>query len=182
MLYIFRVVGTDYVKLGFTRGDPWKRAATGFWSNVHPPACCGRLAWEDLELVALFSGSLPDEAAVQRVLPPAVGEFWLEEELDALLRAVGALCEELPAPPKPDVPPEVARRTEKLPCCGAPRYICGVCSASFQREHHVWQHRESCEDRRVSCSACHKKVLKRNLKRHLRKRRAQKVAAAFDSE
>ena len=129
MLYIFRVLGSVYVKLGITSGSPWKRAATGFWPNVRPDACCGCLGWENLELVALFSGGLADEAALKRALPPAVGEFWTEQEVDALLRAAWALCDELPTPPKPDEPPEVARRTEKLPCCGGYKYSWGLRAA-----------------------------------------------------
>lgn len=180
MLYIFRVVGTGCLKMGFTRGDVWKRVATGFWSNVHPATCCGRLGWANLELLALFSGGVPDEEAVKQVLPPTVGEFWPEEELEALTRAIAALCVELPLPPKPEVPPEVSRRVEKLPCCGAPRHVCRACRVSFQREHHMWQHQESCMDRRVSCGACQTRVLRRNLKRHLRNCRVQRVAAAID--
>jgi hypothetical protein len=32
MIYIFKVIGTEFVKLGFTHGNPWTRVATGFWS------------------------------------------------------------------------------------------------------------------------------------------------------
>jgi hypothetical protein len=67
MIYIFKVIGTEFVKLGFTHGDPWTRVATGFWSNLHPKACCGRLGWDNLELVGCFDGGAEIEAAIKRI-------------------------------------------------------------------------------------------------------------------
>jgi hypothetical protein len=184
MLYIFRVVGTGCVKMGFTRGDVWKRVATGFWSNVHPATCCGRLGWDNLELLACFDGDEKIEAAIKEALPPHTGEFWPDEQITELLGLCWTLCGRkfLPEPERPEQPPEVQRRVEKLPCCGVPRHVCNMCRMSFQREHHMRQHQESCTDRRISCAACQTRVLRRNLKRHLRNCRVQRVAAAIDSE
>ena len=75
MIYIFRVVGAGFVKLGFTHGSPWTRVATGFWSNIHPKACCHKLGWDNLELLAVFDGSIEAELAIKQAIPPHFGEF-----------------------------------------------------------------------------------------------------------
>ena len=181
MIYIFKVVGTEFVKLGFTQGNPWKRAATGFWSNVHPVECCGRLGWDNLELVALFEGTKWCETWIKEssFVKPYVGEFWLEDQLTALLRLCGGLCSSgpLPLPEKPSHPPEVERATEKLPCCGGPEFFCNSCSAGFKRAHHLRQHMQSCKGKKVACSGCSRKVIHRNLKRHQSACKAQAAAA-----
>jgi hypothetical protein len=74
MIYIFHIVDTGFVKLGFTQGNPWTRVATGFWSNIHPKACCGRLGWDHLELLGCFDGGLEAEAAIKQAMGVLVGE------------------------------------------------------------------------------------------------------------
>jgi len=66
MLYLFKVRDAPYIKMGFTNACPWRRIATGFWSNLHPTDCCGKLGWEDLELVAVFPGTEEDEKALKK--------------------------------------------------------------------------------------------------------------------
>ena len=51
MLYIFSIEDTDFVMVGFTGGCPWGRVHDGFWRLVHPE-CCGKLGWENLQLLA----------------------------------------------------------------------------------------------------------------------------------
>jgi hypothetical protein len=167
MIYIFRVVGAGFVKLGFTHGSPWTRVATGFWSNIHPKACCNKLGWDNLELLAVFDGSIEAELAIKQAIPPHFGEFWPECQLEALLNSVASLCSPLPLPVKPDQPPEVERATEKLPCCGGPEFFCDSCNASFHRAHHLRQHLQSCRGWKVSCYGCGRQFLQRNLKRHM---------------
>jgi hypothetical protein len=75
MLYVFKVIGAPYIKVGYTSCCPWRRIASGFWSNVHPSECCGKLGWKDLELLAVFPGSLKDEAALKSAIPPATGDL-----------------------------------------------------------------------------------------------------------
>ncbi len=78
MIYIFRVGDAGFLKLGFTRGSPWTRVATGFWSNLHPAACCQKLGWDDLELLHCFAGDEEAEKAIKQQVPPHFGEFWPE--------------------------------------------------------------------------------------------------------
>ena len=189
MLYIFSIEGTDFVKAGFTSGCPWGRVRDGFWRLVHPPDCCDKLGWENLQLLALSPGNLEDEALLKECAPPVAGEFWRRESLSTLLmffkfQAIGVhdYDEEnwqLPLPPKPDVPP-LGRTTgpggiEKRPCCGGSSVVCYACQKSFTLWVHLSTHmRESCPARRetgletakVGCGVCARRVIQRNLKRH----------------
>ena len=167
MLYLFKVRDLPFIKMGFTRGCPYRRIATGFWSNLHPSDCCGKLGWDDLELIAVFPGSLEDESALKKTFPPTVGEFWPEDTVNALKGALAHLGDELPLPPRPPVPPDVDRCEEKLPCCAGQTIQCFKCDKTFYRWHHLKQHLQSHADVKDSCGACGLKVLKRNLKRHL---------------
>jgi len=119
MLYVFKIVDTPFLKMGFTSGCPWRRVTRGFWSNVHPSECCGKLGWHNLELLAVFKGSLADEAAVKRALPPVTGEFWAEEMAKPLLTLLGFLGENLPQP----------RTLRNLPRWAARRSDCHVAAA-----------------------------------------------------
>ena len=179
MIYIFKVIGTEFVKLGFTHGIPWTRVATGFWSNIHPKACCHKLGWDNLELVGCFDGGAEIETAVKQALPPHTGEFWPAKQITQLLGLCYKLCDRklLPDPAKPEKPPEVERATEKLSCCGGPEFFCDSCSLRFQRSHHLRQHLQSCQGKKVVCLSCRKKVLHRNLKRHQTACKVQAAAA-----
>ena len=166
MLYIFRILGAPFLKLGFTQHDQRRRVATGFWGNVRPAERCNQLGYEHLQLLALFEGSLSDEAAIKLAFPPTTGEFWPSVMLGPLMALMKFMNNELPLPPKPSSPPVVGREIEKLPCCGGRTYHCFNCNIVFNRWRHLTQHRESCLDQKVACTKCSKKVLKRNLKRH----------------
>jgi len=163
MLYIFKVRGLPFIKAGFTRTCVWERVARGFWSNVHPKDCCGALAWEDLELIALYPGTLEGEAALKEAIPPTAGEFWPKEQLEPIQAFLGEL---LPLPERPATPPEVQRCEEKLPCCSGNTISCFQCDKTFNRWHHLKQHLQSHAAIKDACGRCGLKVLKRNLKRH----------------
>lgn len=184
MLYIFKVVDTGFVKLGFTHGNPWKRVATGFWSNIHPKACCHKLGFDNLELVACFEGDEKVEAAVKEALPPHFGEFWPDKQITELLCLCWKLCGNkfLPEPERPEQPPEVERATEKLPCCGGPTFFCIPCGVGFKRAHHLRQHLQSVHimSQKVKCP-CGQRVIQRNLKRHQSTCKPQ-AAAAMSSQ
>ena len=62
MLYVFKVLDTPFVKMGFTDSCPYRRIAVGFWSNLHPAECCGKLGWSNLHLLALFKGTKEEVA------------------------------------------------------------------------------------------------------------------------
>jgi hypothetical protein len=140
MLYVFKVLDTPFVKMGFTSTCPYRRIAAGFWSNVHPRCCCGKLGWSDLQLLALYRGTKKQEKAVHMAVPPTMGEFWLDEELEQLLSTLGGLAEALPLPERPAGPPQVDRHEEKLQCCGGRRFACFFCQKTFRRYHHLQQH------------------------------------------
>jgi hypothetical protein len=165
MLYVLRVRDAPWVKMGFTSGSIWRRIATGLWSNVHPDGCCGRLAWEDLELLALFGGTADDERMLQQELPPERGEFWPLEQLEALLVKMARLPT-LPLPPRPEQPPNVDRKPEKLVCCGGEWHRCSSCDKKFTREQHLAKHQRSHMGVKVACGRCKTRVVKENLKRH----------------
>ena len=77
VLYIFEVIGTNHVKMGFTAVCPYGRIQNCFWKNVHPEGpegCCGKLAWQDFNLIALVPGDLADEAGVKQC-PRRSGSF-----------------------------------------------------------------------------------------------------------
>ena len=183
MLYIFDVEGTGFVKAGFTTRCPWDRVCDGFWRLVHPTECCGKLGWDNLQLLALSPGSMEDEALLKECTPPVAGEFWRREDLHMLLlvfkmQAIsGHGCDNenwrLPLPVKPAEP--AGRGIEKRPCCGGSAVVCFACHKSFALWVHLSRHmRESCPARqatglglaRVECSRCNLQVINRNLKRH----------------
>ena len=190
MLYIFSVEGTDFVKAGFTSGCPWGRVRDGFWRLVHPEECCGKLGWEDLQLLALSPGTLEDEALLKESVPPVEGEFWRRRDLDTLrlffkVQSIAVHdCDnenwELPLPPKPEAP-LLGRGIEKRPCCGGSLKVCYACQKSFTLWVHLSTHmKESCPARfqtglgaaesrlsaKVECGVCALPVIQRNLKRH----------------
>lgn len=167
MLYVFQISSTGFVKMGHTLDDPWRRAATGFWSNIHPTELCHKLGWENLQLLALYDGSEAIEQAIKDAIPPTRGEFWPLGLLPALQRELGSRCSSLPLPPKPSQPPTVDRDVEKLSCCSGIIYTCSDCGHTFKRSHHLDQHHRAVHMKiKVPCTVCGMKVIKRNLKRH----------------
>ena len=166
MLYVFKVLDTPFVKMGFTDSCPYRRIAVGFWSNVHPAECCGKLGWSNLHLLALFKGTKEHEEAVKRAFPPTAGEFWPEDSLGQLISTLESLTEACPLPERPAEPPQVERDVEQLPCCSGQVFQCFQCDKTFRRWRHLKQHRQSHANIKDSCGRCGLKVLKRNMKRH----------------
>ena len=151
----------------------------GLWKLVHLASCCGKLGWDDLELLHLSPGDMADEASMKELVPPLEGEFWDREQLEMLTLALKVhLCFRhelgnddwtLPLPPKP-LAPAANRGIEQRPC--RRRQFCYACGSSFS----LWMHlaslmSESCpyrESNKVDCGTCGVRVIKRNLKRHVR--------------
>ena len=169
-LYVFKITGTPFVKMGFTRSDPWRRVANGFWSNVRPPECCDQLGWNNCDLVALFTGAVANEREISRALPPTRGEFWHDDVSQQLL-ALMADLPQLPLPAKPASPPAVNRPIEKLQRCGGIAHACSHCDQVFGRWHQLQQHLNDVhsDTGRTNCRLCGKSIVKRNLSRHVRK-------------
>ena len=175
MLYVFKITGTPFVKMGFTRGDPWLRVANGFWSNVHPPECCQQLGWNNCDLVALFTGTEAKESEIKSALPPTRGEFWHDDVSQQLLALMADLAP-LPLPAKPASPPAVRRPIEKLQCCGGIAHACSQCDKVFARKHRLDQHlKEVHSDAgKTACQRCGATVVKRHLNRHLKTKSCNK--------
>ena len=114
MLYIFDVVGTPCLKLGYTNGCPWEGVRDGFWKLDHLASCCGKVGWDDLDLLYLTLGDMADEALINELVPPLEGEFWDRQQLEMLTLALkvhlrfrhelGNDIWKLPLPPKPLAP------------------------------------------------------------------------------
>ena len=179
VLYIFEVSGTQFIKMGFTNGCPWNRICDGFWKQVHPEQCCGKLGWDDLQLIHMSPGTLENEAWVKGANPPEKGEFWHRDQLPAMLRVMAWLamdfhgCTEenwtLPLPPRPERPAP-RHGEEKLECCGGELLPCYGCGKLFKLWIRLQTHkRESCPvsaEAKAACRFCGQSVMKRHMKRH----------------
>ena len=175
-IYIFEVVDTGFLKVGFTTGCPWVRMGYGAWSNVHPKACCNKLGIKDMKLVGLFKGTLEHERTFQAMNQyPEHGEFWPLPLLDLILSTLGRVLERQELPARPDITDFVAyshrHNDEKRYCCsGGQQFQCYKCDKVFARFHYLMQHRTSTHstEGRMSCPICGTEGLIRNImgKRH----------------
>ena len=74
MLYIFDILGADYIKFSYTgQWNPWMRIRNRFWTNCHPLELCNKLGPDNLNLVHLFEGIAPtassaDTACLRSIL------------------------------------------------------------------------------------------------------------------
>lgn len=163
MLYIFRMLKAPFLKAGFTNSCPYERSRR-FWTVKHPAELCGKLAFEDSELVAVFQGDMSGEKLLQEAFPDRSGEFWDMDKLDAMLAYMREKFIELPLPERLDIAAEEA--IEKLPCCGAPSLICFQCGKAFPRWIKLKQHLDDVHrNAKVRCP-CGSFQIERNLKRH----------------
>ncbi len=173
-IYIFEVVDTGFLKLGFTAGCPWIRMASGAWSNVHPKACCDKLGFENMKLLALFKGTMEQERVFQSLNPsPENGEFWPDWLRETIILALrGHEMQMIPEKPDLRMQEGVSWRNEaKLLCCtGGQEFKCWTCDMVFKRYHHLVQHKISAHtsNGRTTCQNCGAKGLTRNIlhKRH----------------
>ncbi len=174
-IYLFEVVDTGFLKLGFTTGCPWIRMACGAWSNVHPKDCCNKLSFMNMKLLALFKGTLEQERSLQALNQcPENGEFWPDSFLGLLLLTLDKTLERREIPERPDLRNHegVSRRSEaKRVCCtGGQDFKCFYCDKIFKRFHHLLQHQFSAHSSqgRTTCPKCGTTGLTRNIlhKRH----------------
>ncbi len=167
MLYIFELLGTDYIKFGYTgQWNPWMRIGNGFWTNCHPTELCNKLGPDNLNLLYLFEGDRKVEAVMQSLFPPFEYEFWKRSQLNDMLGMLRMMTEELPIPTRPQV---LDVSVERLPCCdGGREHPCTVCGKVFRRDHLMIEHRNDVHmGRRWRC-ACGAEVTRRNLARQLK--------------
>ncbi len=165
MLYLVRFPD-GWFKVGYTSTDIWSRASL-FWTNKHPPDLCGRLGPDDVQVEALFGGSVTDEQTVFAEFPPQCGEFYCEatQGLGAVLGFMLSKFDALPIPARPEGMPTPT--TERLPCCGGVEYTCFTCGAKFNRGIKLKQHLDDVHRKvRSQCNLCGMEVIPRNLKRH----------------
>ncbi len=184
-IYLFEVVGSGFLKLGFTAGCPWIRIASGAWSNVHPEACCNKLGFKNMKLLALFKGTLEQEQIFQALNPyPENGEFWPDYFLEALTVSLDERLDRREIPERPDLRNHegVSRRSEaKRVCCtGGQDFQCFYCDKVFGRFHHLVQHQFSAHSSqgRTTCQKCGSKGLTRNI---LHKRHTNSAKCRFGS-
>ena len=147
----------------------------GAWSNVHPKACCNKLGFENMNLLALFEGTLEQEKIFQSLNPyPENGEFWPNYFLGVLTLSLDERLDRREIPERPDLRNQagVSRRSEaKRVCCtGGQDFKCWTCDKVFKRYHHLVQHKISAHttNGRTTCQNCGAKGLSRNIlhKRH----------------
>ena len=152
MIYVFLFPG--YIKLGFTSGCPYRRAAMGFWHNNHPKELCGRLA--QCTLTHLYEGTLELEQALHAVLR-GTGEFYAIERLPEVLRFLSAVLEPLPLPQDPQLQPWAPRLK---PCCGGD-------NRGFERDDHA-RRSFATKGKKAPCEICGSAVSVRRdkLKQH----------------
>jgi DNA-directed RNA polymerase subunit RPC12/RpoP len=165
MLYLVRFPD-GWFKVGYTSTDIWSRASL-FWTNKHPPDLCGRLGPDDVQVEALFGGSLADEQTVFAEFPPQCGEFYCEatQGLGKVLGFMLSKFDSLPIPARPEGLP--TQSVEKLPCCGGVEYTCFTCGAKFNRGIKLKQHLDDVHRKiKAKCCKCGLGVIQRNLKRH----------------
>jgi hypothetical protein len=173
-IYLFQVGDTGFFKLGFTRGCPWVRVALGVWNNVHPKECCNKLGFENLQLLALYKGTLEQEQAIQALNPfRENGEFWPDwMRWRVLFSLRGHEVQTIPEKPELRMQEGIHRHNEaKLLCCtGGQEFKCWTCDMVFTRYHHLVQHKISAHtsNGRTTCQNCGAKGLTRNMlhKRH----------------
>ena len=167
MIYIFEIVGTNYIKLGYTKNqNVYYRIQNGFWTNKHPIELCGKLSPVNLKLYCVFEGDLYIESIMKIMYPPYYGEFYKKEYLKILTNLIGYLTIKGPVFQRPN-DDFFALTFEKLLCCGGKTYICNICDREFQREHKLYEHKREVHEKknRIVCE-CGKEMVFRNLKRH----------------
>lgn len=174
MLYIFSVLGTEWLKFGYTgQPNPWLRIRNGFWTNCHPSQLCNRLGPESLELLHVFEGDRRVEAVMQSLFPPTEYEFWDRSWLEAMVEMLRLMAEEIPVPPRPQL---LCISNERLPCCsGGQEHICDICGKTFRREHLMREHKNDVHLKRKWRCACGVKVTRRNLGRHMQSKRHRRT-------
>ena len=146
MLYIFDVLGEDWIKIGFTAQlDPWIRIANGFWTNIHPVELCGKLGPENLNLIFLFEGNVKLEAVIKSLFPPVIGEFWYKDRLDEIVGMLRLMTEELKIPTRPLL---LDISGERLPCCGGEIQQCSECGKTFKRQDKLARHKKEVHEKR----------------------------------
>ena len=171
MLYLFEVLGTDFIKFGWTKhANPWMRIQNGFWTNSHPIELCGKLAPENLNLVHVFDGGLKEEQIIQSIFPSYEFEFWKRTDLEKIVTFMRMMLEEKPLPvTRPIFQENVSN--ERLPCCGGIEHKCKICGKTFKRPHKLWEHQRDIHQRIKFKCKCGVEVCKKHLSRHLKTKR-----------
>ena len=168
MLYVFRVVDSQYIKFGWAeRKNPYDRIINGFWTNDHPDELCGRLGAENLELIYLFEGDQKLERVIQSLFPPDRGEFWKEEDSDEMINMLKLIAKEIPVPRRPIIRQGLS---EKLACCTGIWNDCFTCGMKLKIFCKLLQHKRDVHENAKFRCACGKMFPRKgNLHRHVLK-------------
>ena len=168
MIYIFEVLGTDWIKLGYTaNNNVYDRIKiNGFYTNKHPVEVCNKLGAKNLELLFVFQGEEYFEKTIKILYPSNVGEFYPKYMCNIFVNILKYLTEQAPQNPRPH-DSFFEQPKEFLPCCGGQVFKCSICGKEFKREHKLYEHKREVHQKRnrVICD-CGKEILQRNLKRH----------------
>ena len=169
MLYIFKVVDLPFFKFGFTdETNPWNRIQNGFWTNVHPKELCGKLGFQNFNLLHVFEGDEKLERAMQSIFPPHAGEFWKDEDLSDFVWLLKLITIEMRIPPRPCF--QYTEHVEKLACCTGVYHVCWTCGKQFSRFCKLLQHKRDVHElARFRCSCGKEFPRKGNLDRHVQK-------------
>lgn len=147
MLYVFELPH-GWLKFGVAERGAWERfEAFGFWHMRHPEILCNKLAFDDVQLIAVFEGGLQAEAQIKSVAKPCMSEFYAPERRDELMAACQILTP-LPMPPRPCSLQE--RRCMRSCCLGL--------DAQFgnRRLHHIERSQKA--GQKTPCEVCGKLV------------------------
>ena len=140
MLYFFKIIDSPFFNFGSTeKEDPWDRIRNGFWTNSHPPELCQKLNPDSLKLIVLFKKSRRLERPMQSIFPPALGEYWKDEDLEDFVWLLKLISEEIPIPSRPCF--HYTQHAEKLYCCTNILHTCFTCAMQFSRFCKLLQHK-----------------------------------------
>ena len=77
MIYIYEILGTSFIKLGYTENtNVYYRMKNWFLTNKHPIELCEKLHPSNLKLYCVFEGDTYIEFIMKTIFPPFCGEFY----------------------------------------------------------------------------------------------------------
>ena len=146
MIYIFEILGTEFIKLGYTKTENvyYRIHENGFYGNKHPFEICDKLSPQNLKLLHVYYGNIKVGTSIRRGCPSFCGEFceknMLSKLIDELDKLRASEVDELRTTKMDklfDRPNDDFFETEnfvKQPCCGGKEFVCHLCNKSFPRE------------------------------------------------
>ena len=172
MIYIFEILGTDYIKLGYTKHENvyYRIRKNGFYSNEHPVEICNKLGPENLKLLYVYEGNYKTETYIKHKCPSFCGEFYKKSDLENLKDELDKITVRGHMFDRPNDDFFETENFEKLICCGGEEFICNLCDPPkcFPRLIKYQTHKKEKHGKKMKFDCECKKTftLKRNLDRH----------------